>query len=77
MFLNCCGGMFIFFLCKAILQNKRFANVTGGDFLTMKNGGEPEIQRWLNFTKKSETTRLARQAERKKKKLMKQKIWKT
>ena len=45
MFLNCCGGMFIFSLCKAILQNKRFANVTGGDFLNMKNGGESEIQR--------------------------------
>ena len=32
MFLNCCGGMFIFSLCKAILQNKRFASITGGDF---------------------------------------------
>ena len=45
MFLNCCDGMFIFSLRKAILQNKRFANVTGGDFLTMKNGGESKIQR--------------------------------
>ena len=45
MFLNYCGGMFIFSLCKAILQNKRFANITGGDFLNTKNGGESKIQR--------------------------------
>ena len=45
MFLTCCGGMFIFSFCKPFLQNKCFANVTGGDFLTMKNGGESEIQR--------------------------------
>ena len=35
----------IFCLQSHFLQNKRFANVTGGDFLNMKNGGESEIQR--------------------------------
>ena len=44
-FLSFCGGTLIFPLCEAVLRNKRFANVTGGDFLNMKNGGESEIQR--------------------------------
>ena len=42
MFLNCCSCMFIFSLCKAILQNKRFANTAGGDFLNTKTEVSPK-----------------------------------
>ena len=45
MFLNCCGGMFIFSLCKAIFAEQTFCDITGGDFLNTKNGGESKIQR--------------------------------